>query len=454
MKMKALAALAVLTATTMLVGCSDSNETSSPSDSSKPVTLNAWIMPNSPQPDKDFLTLLKPYLDQHPNVKINVTVLDWNSAWTKITAAATSGTGPDILQLGTTWVPAIAAMGGIEEVTDKVNDVGGASAWAPASWATTQIAGKPNVYGVPWFIDARAIFYRTDAFKQAGVDPATAFQSWDSFKAALEKVNGISVDGGKTKMAAMTLPGKNDWNVDHNIFPWVWAAGGEVLSSDNKKAVFNDDKGLQGVLYYTGLAQSGLVDKGALEENTAQTEADWENGKAAVLIDGSYMISTLATTKDKGGAAESPAAKNYAVAPLPPGPSGKAATFFGGSDLTVFSGSQHKADAWDVIKYLSTDDAQLTYAKMTGDLPAKNAVFNNDYFKNDPNLKQFVDAAKNGRSYPSVAQWGPIETVLVKHLGNIWDFVAGVNGTYSQESVKKELDAAASEVDALLKQQQ
>jgi multiple sugar transport system substrate-binding protein len=457
MRMKALSvALSAVTIPAILLsGCGSTSSTSSTNQSSTaksaaPVTLTAWIMPNSPTPDKDFLKVIEPYLAQHPNVHVKVSVIDWGSAWTKITAAATSGTGPDIMQLGTTWVPAIAAMNGIDKITDKVDQVGGANAYFPASWQTTEIAGQPDVYAVPWFIDARAIFYRKDAFKKAGVDPATAFQTWDSFKKALEKVNHVTIDG--KQMAALTMPGKNDWNVDHNIFPWIWAAGGDVLSSDNKHAVFNDAKGLQGAMYYTGLAAEGLVAKKSLEENTSQVESEFANGDAAVLIDGAFMVKNLQTPKANGGM-EGPATNNFGVAPLPKGPVSQA-TFFGGSDISVFSGSQHKAEAWDLIKYLGGSQADLAYSDLTGDLPARKEDVSSSQVTNNPYLAQFSKAAEFGRSYPSIPQWGPIETVLVKHFGNIWDIVAGVKGTYSASSVQQELNSAAKEVDGILSQGQ
>jgi len=66
-------------------------------------TLEVWIMPNSAQPAEDFKALVAPF-ERANNVQVKVTVLDWGVAWTRITAAATSGVGPDITQLGTTWV--------------------------------------------------------------------------------------------------------------------------------------------------------------------------------------------------------------------------------------------------------------------------------------------------------------------------------------------------------------
>ncbi|WP_379161025.1 sugar ABC transporter substrate-binding protein [Paenibacillus sp. sgz5001063] len=415
--------------------------------STKPVTLNAWVMPNSPKPDADFLKTLDPYLKEHPNVKVKVTVLDWGSAWTKITTAATSGEGPDLLQLGSTWVPAIASMGGIDKVTDKVADVGGAEAFLPAIWQTTSIAGDSEVYGVPWFVDARAIYYRTDVFKQAGVNPDTAFKDWDSFKSALKAVNGQTVDG--KKIAALGLPGKNDWNVVHNIFPWIWAAGGDVLSQDNKGVVFNEEKGLKGVMFYTGLAQEGLVEKSSLEKNSSQIEGDFGDGKSAVIISGPWLAKNFATPKANGGMDDKKAAKNFAVAPLPAGPEGQA-TFVGGSELTVFSGSKNKEATWDVIKYLTSDEAEKAYANVSGQLPARVSLLNAPDL--DVHMKAFSEATKYGRTYPSIPQWGPTETALQKHFANVWDIVAGVKSTYSEESIKKELDSAAAEVKAIINQ--
>lgn len=455
--------LAALMTTALFSGCSSSGDkepaasaTTAPTQSGQsgevkkdPVTLNAWIMPNSPKPDEDFLAALKPYLDQNKHVTVKVTILDWGSAWTKITTAATSGQGPDIMQLGTTWVPAIASMNGIDDISSKVSQVGGSDAYIPASWNTTMIKGESKVYGIPWFVDARAIYYRKDAFQQAGVDPKSAFATWDSFKEALKKVNGVTVDG--QKMSAFGVPGKNDWNVVHNIFPWVWGAGGEAISEDGKKAVFNSDNGVNGIMFYTGLAHEGLVDKSSLEKNSAQIESDFGDGKTAVMISGPWMLKNFATSADAGGMGDKAAAKNYGVAPLPAGPNGQA-TFIGGSNLTVFKGSKNKDAAWDVIKYLSSDEAQMAYSKLSGQLPAKKALIESPELTKDSGFAAFSEAVKKAKTYPSIPQWGPTETALQKYFGNVWDIVAGVNGTYSIESVKKQLDQAAKEVDAILNQ--
>ena len=81
------------------------------------VELTMWVMPVTTNAQHDVPNLIAPWLAQHPGVTVRVTVLDWESGWNKITAAAASRRGPDLLELGTTWMPAIAAMGGLERLT-------------------------------------------------------------------------------------------------------------------------------------------------------------------------------------------------------------------------------------------------------------------------------------------------------------------------------------------------
>ncbi|MNJ45208.1 hypothetical protein D3C77_402950 [compost metagenome] len=75
-----------------------------------------------------------------------------------------------------------------------------------------------------------------------------------------------------------------------------------------------------------------------------------------------------------------------------------------------------------------------------------------DSLSSDPNYKAMVEATNYGMSYPSIPQWGPCETALVKYFGNIWDIVAGVSGTYNEAAIQKQLDDAANEVNAIVNQ--
>lgn len=417
-----------------------------PAKAPDPVTLNMWIMPNTANSEADMLATAKPWLDKNPHVTLKVTVLDWGSALTKITTAATSGEGPDLLQLGTTWTPAVAAMGALEKI--NLADFGGKDAFFPASLSTNTLAPTPDYYGIPWFVDLRAMYYRTDVFKKANVDPKEAFKTWDTFKDALKKINNTEIEPGK-KMAAYGFPGKNDWNVLHFIFPWIWGAGGTELSADNKKATIVSDESVNGLLFYTGLVRDGLAPKAYLEKNTADVDNAFHAGEFSILVEGPQLIRSYYTPADKGGNADKLVAKNYDVAPMPAGPKGRF-TFFGGSNLSLWKSGKNKATALDLLKFLGSKDGQVAYAKVNGYLPGIKSA-ESDMLALDKRFGAFYEAAKSGRSYPSIAAWMTSEPIWQKHFGNIWDVTAGVTGTYGKEAIKSNLEALAKDIDAHLK---
>ncbi|MET3107748.1 multiple sugar transport system substrate-binding protein [Oxalobacteraceae bacterium GrIS 2.11] len=412
--------------------------------------LNVWVMSTTSQQQQDMKELLRPYLAKNPNLRVNVTVLNWESAWSKITAAAASGQGPDILELGTTWVSAISSMDALEPLnTQQLNEVGGAKAFIPAVWGTTHRFDDSKIYAVPWYADARAAFYRTDVFKKAGVNPKEAFTNWTSFKQAMQKINGQVIDG--KKIYALGYPGKNDWNVIHNLAPWIWNAGGDFLTADKKRSAINSPEALQAITYYTSFAAEGLVPSSALEKDSSQIEAGFFNGQYAVIFSGSWILKQLSTPKAKGGQMESAAAHNFGIESYPAGLKGNI-TFFSGSDLAVMKSSKNKDEAWKLLTYLTSHDAEITYSKMSAMLPARlDSVYDPTLMQN-PNYAAFVSQVKNGRHYPSIAGWGPLESVYLKNIGNLFDIVAGVKGKYTPQAIKQALDATANEANDVLEE--
>ena len=410
--------------------------------------LNLWVMSTTDQQQQDMRELLKPFVAAHPGMRINVTVLNWESAWTKITAAAASGQGPDVIELGTTWVPAIASMGALEQISPAQQaQVGGAQAFFPVMWGTTHRHDDNRIHAIPWYADARVAYYRTDVFKKAGVDARDAFANWGSFKQAMQKVNGTEING--KKIAALGYPGKNDWNVVHNLAPWIWNAGGDVLSADRRTSAINSTESVQAIVYYTSFAAEGLVPRSALEKDSGQIESGFFNGQYAVIFSGPWVLKQLSTPKARGGHLETLAASNFAIAPYPAGLHGKQ-TFFSGSDLAVMKSSKNKAEAWSLVAYLASRDAQLAYSRMSGMLPARLDAANDPALMANPHYAQFMAQVKNGRHYPSIPGWGPLESVYLKNLGNMFDIVGGIKGKYSPLAIKQAMDTAAQEADQVL----
>lgn len=442
-KLSSLFLAAILAMGILFSGCAPSKKTGG----QKVVEL--WVMPNSLNPITDIENLLKPF-EEKTGIKVKVTSVDWGAGWSKITTAATSGDVPDIAQLGSTWVSAITGMGALEEISkEAIASMGGVKAFVPVSWQTTGIEGSGKTTAIPWFVDARALYFRTDAFQKAKVS-AKDLDNWDSFKAALKKLNDADLVFDCEPMAPMGISGKNDWNVIHSLAPWIWMAGGDFLAPDRKTCILDSEEGFKGIMYYISLVKEGYVPVEYLELNTAQVSGNFNSGACAMYFDGPYEAKTLTRPAKEGGAAGSPAAKNFSVTGYPKGPKGRI-TFVGGSSLAIFKAGKNKAEALEVIKYLASKTPQAEYAKVAGFLPALKEAFSDPYFANDPNRKIFKEAVFYGRTYPSIPAWGLLEPILTRRFGIMWDYVTS-GKELDPEAIKKQLDLAKREVESILNQ--
>jgi multiple sugar transport system substrate-binding protein len=414
----------------------------------KGTTVNFWIMPNGPQPKADMEKTVKPF-EQQTGVKVNVEVVGWDVQLDRIKNAAVSGQGPDVTQAGTTQVPFFAALGGFEDLSSRISEIGGKSAYAPGVWQTTQLQGQDGTYAVPWFTEARAIYYRKDVLEKAGIDPATAFTDTNAFQQTLQTIKEkVPTIGGKP-ISPFGMPGKKAFDLVHHVMPFVWDNGGAELSDDASKSTINSAEAEKGVDFVAQLVKQGLFDKSMLERDGTQVENQFKGGRLAVWIGGPWVLSTINRTDDKNWVKA--ARENVGVAAMPTGPAGKAFTFVGGSNLMMYKSSQNKNEAWALMKYLSGDSVQKSYAELLSFFPARLAP-QEQVGNSDDNHKAFYSAIKQGRTYAPIAQWGAIENAYKGRFGNILDSAAGQGKPFNEGEVKSELNAAAKEADALLAQ--
>ena len=199
----------------------------------KPDTLTVWIMPNGASPQEKLEQRLHLYTKK-TGIKTKVVVLDWGEAWNRITTALSSGVdAPDVLQLGTTWVPYFASRGEIKPLNEWLPQIE-PSRYVPVSWNTTHIDSDTTIYSVPWFIDIRPILANKRILKKNNIKPED-IATFDGFVKAIRKVNDSheTLDDG-TKVRAFAFPSKIDWNIPHNFAPWMWSNGGDFIAKDQE----------------------------------------------------------------------------------------------------------------------------------------------------------------------------------------------------------------------------
>ncbi len=389
--------------------------------------ITFWAMPNAPNDvHTAWMNQKAAEFEAKTGTKVAFEEVGWGDAWTRISTALATGEGADVMQCGTTWNPQFAATGGLSEL--NIAEFGGKDIFMKANLESCTY--KDKYYGVPWFADTRCLFYNKDIFAEVGVQPP---------KTQDELIEvGKKIIAKKGKGTAIAIAGTTAWDLLHNWAIILYQDGGSLLSADDKKAVFNQQPGIEAMKWYVSLVQLGLAADACAEYNQPQADAAFINGNVAMCYMGPYNIAGIKH--------DNPNLK-YGVIEPPAGPKGKGA-FSGGSNLAVLKASkmQKQAKAW--INFLLDESNLVDYCKnLSFMLPVKINAYNDPYYSQG-DYKAFKTALSYATAYPPLGVWGSIEQAIVDEFKNV--LADYVNGKYNDDTVKNYLDKAAERVDAAL----
>lgn len=126
------------------------------------------------------------------------------------------------------------------------------------------------VYGFPWGLSTPILYYNSDLFEQAGVDPAIAFETWESF--AVEALKLQETLGGG---AVLGLSFNKDWPAQTII----QSNGGRVMNDDGTFGITSDEA-RQAMQTIADLDTAGLYDRAGTND---EIRANFVAGTTAVM---------------------------------------------------------------------------------------------------------------------------------------------------------------------------
>ncbi|MBB3112583.1 multiple sugar transport system substrate-binding protein [Paenibacillus phyllosphaerae] len=356
------------------------------------VTLSVWAMGDSSKPMEQ---MAEAFTKENPNITVKVQAIPWGSAHDKLLTAVASKKGPDVLQMGTTWMPEFAAAGAIADLTSDLANYPELAAdnFFSGTVTSTQFDGK--TVGVPWLAETRVLFYRTDVLSSVGYDQAP--KTWDELLDVSKKLT----ERGKDKYGIGLDP-------KEPTLSFMFARqNGATLIEDNK-AQFEQPAYRDTVAYLNEFFQNGYapVDLGL---DTAQTFGG--DGMVPMFISGPWMIKTV---KDQLPDIEG----KWATAVLPSKENNMSS--LGGSNLTVFNYTEHKDAALKFIAFLSKPEIQLEWMNLTGELPANMKAWEDPQLSDDANMAVVGEQLKNAEPMPLVKAWDNISQNFLKTFEQIY----------------------------------
>ncbi|MFJ2926322.1 extracellular solute-binding protein [Streptomyces massasporeus] len=389
-----LTALAALLAT----ACAPQTSSNSSSDKDeKTGTLRVWLFQevgNAPK-QKVVDSVVAGFEKAHKGTKVDVEYIPIDTRAQRVKAAFNDpASAPDVMEYGNTDTAGYVKDGGLLDVTKEFGDWSEAKDTDPTAKQSVTVDGK--LYGAPFYVGVRALYYRTDVFKELGLSVPRTMDELAStaraIRAAKPELYGLVVGGAYT----------------YGAMPFVWANGGELANGKSGSYAFGIDsaEARKGIKAYTSLfGDDNCPAAKCAGMGGNDTISAFAAGKAGMAIGGDFSHTAVEAGKVKG---------KYAVVPLPGVKSGSIApAFAGGNNIGVLKSTSHRTLAVRLMEQLASKKTQGELFDAMGFLPTFTDV-RQQVARQEPFVKPFVRTLSAGTKFvPASPAWAQIDSSLV-----------------------------------------
>jgi N,N'-diacetylchitobiose transport system substrate-binding protein len=398
--MKLAPRLAVFLAAVTLGAAACAPQTSGNSSSGKDEktgTLRVWLFQevNNKPKEQAVDAVLAGFREAHEDAEVDVEYIPVETRAQRIKAAFNDpASAPDVIEYGNTDTAGYVADGGLADVTAEFGAWDEAKDTDPTARRSVTVGGK--VFGAPYFVGVRALYYRTDLFEKHGLEVPRSLAELAStareLRAAEPGLYGLAVGGAYT----------------YGALPFLWAHGGELTTGEDGgyTAAVDSAAARKGIEAYTSLfGDDNCPTAKCAGMGGNDTVTAFASGKAGMAIGGDFSHQAVEAGVVKG---------KYAVVPLPGvQPGSIAPAFAGGNNIGVLKSTAHRSLAVDLMKRLASKQAQEKLFEAMGFLPTFTDV-RERAAESEPFVEPFVDTLAAGtRFVPASPAWAQIDSSLV-----------------------------------------
>ncbi|MGI5426193.1 extracellular solute-binding protein [Streptomyces sp. CA-179760] len=398
--MKLSVRFAGVTAVAALLATACAPQTSGNSSSDKDEktgALRVWLFQevgNTPK-EKVVDSVVADFEKAHKGTKVNVEYIPIETRAQRVKAAFNDpASAPDVMEYGNTDTAGYVKDGGLLDVTEDFGDWSEAKDTDPTAKQSVTVNGK--MYGAPFYVGVRALYYRTDVFEELGLKPPKTMDELAStaraIRAAKPDLYGLVVGGAYT----------------YGAMPFVWANDGELANGKGGSYASGLDspEAQKGIKAYTSLfGDDNCPAAKCAGMGGNDTISAFAAGKAGMAIGGDFSHTAVEAGKVKG---------KYAVVPLPGVKSGSIApAFAGGNNIGVLKSTTHRTLAVELMEQLASKKTQTELFGAMGFLPTFTDV-RQQVATEEPFVKPFVQTLSAGTKFvPASPAWAQIDSSLV-----------------------------------------
>ncbi len=342
------------------------------------------------------------FMSKNPNIKVKAEWRPGAEYWTKLQTEFAAGVAPDITVNQMDWVIPGAARGMFLDLKPYIERDGFDMSQYFYNMSL-EWEWQGGLYGGLLYAGGQTLMINKDLLAKAGLEFPTEDWTWDDLLAYAK---------------AMTNPDENQWglmgansNPPYWLCSFIHGAGGSVLNDAYNKCTLTEPAAVEAVQWVADLMFKHKVHPSAVTEFGG--EDPFLTGKVGMAFRGTWYESQV---RDAG-------LFDWDFAPMPKHPvTGKKSVQMGSNTWSIISNTQHREEAWQLVKFLMGPEGQTWFMKYG--IPGIRSVVESEAFKklHEPqNILVVVnDFACCGHDYYPTADCGEWWNVCNQEMSPIW----------------------------------
>ncbi len=334
----------------------------------------------------------------HPGVKVDMTFVGWSDLWNKIVTSIAAGAAPDVMYIGSRWIPELANMGAIIPLTNYITPQK-KDMYYPTVWNT--VTYKNEIWGVEKSMSTEVFIYNKKLFEEAGITSTPT--TWNELLNDAKKIYNPSKG-----IYGIAMAGANFISTLSQFQNYLYANNGWIVNPTTNKVAINETPAVQTLTFYKELSQ--YAQPGIISWKREDLHKLFETGKVGFYMDEIYNVPTF--IKD---------GMNIGLFYVPGGPSSTQpyGTEIITDSMAISSQCKNKELAWEYIDYMTSLEQQTAWDTSLGFIPpmpaeAKSPAFQSWYWQ------FYINALKYGQpENTGVVNWTPTRTVLVDAIQSV-----------------------------------
>jgi len=377
---------------------------------------------SSPARDTMMQRLADEFMQEHPNVEIQIQVFPLGEFLDKVLVALAGGAGPDTVQVRSTWVQGLIQAGLLYPLDERVITAAEIERdFVPPAIEPLKADGK--YYALPTDAQSIVLFYQPELFELAGLNSAKPPTTWDELIATAKKIHRRDAQGKTTQMGVAT------GGYAPVLFTLMHQAGASLWDPVAKLPMFNTPEAVAGLKFAVDLVtEYGVEDRSFGSRWTAFRNEKLGMVYAHPAMKGSF----LSTHPDlKFNITEIPA-------PVPDGDKSSLLTTW----ALGLTKPQNSDIATEWLLYVQSHENQMRWFSETGELPTRWSVIRRPEYQRDPDQRAILWSMPTSFPVPWVSdQMLNLVTAAWRTATNLQDSIQNQAQILQEKAVIAEREA-------------